>query len=460
MEFTRAAFEALKSEGVSRAWDGIGGSHTLVTYPPLDALEPISSAPVLSNLAGVRSVNLYVHLPFCEMSCAFCPYETQVMSGPHSNVDSYLDALAREMDLAAPGLRDARVQSLYVGGGTATVLSEAQLRRVVEELRKRFAFSPDALICVETSPNALIQEPQKIALLKQLGVKRVSVGVQTFSEMALQREGRTHGPGETLRMLDTLIRDVETVNIDLMQDMAGQTDEDLEDDIEQIAELKPAQVTWYIERLRKWQGEFPDAYHSVSRRLWLRDRMMSLGYHPRPGGRFVLAGRHDDAFKSIRCGLSSHLVGFGSSAYSHVPGYFYRNTVDTASYMNTVFQGNIPIETGARLRKVDVVAGGLVSGIRWGVELPPPDSELSEYLATTNLRLEVLMRHDMVRYDPSTKQYGITLDGPGWAYEEEICSLFVPQDIVDQIRSKKRPWWFAVTAMWVAHSVEALSLLI
>ena len=70
------------------------------------------------------------------------------------------------------------------------------------------------------------------------------------------------------------------------------------------------------------------------------------------------------------------------------------------------------------------------------------------------------MRHDLVRYDPSTKQYGITLDGPGWAYEEEICSLFVPQDIVDQIRSRKRPWWFAVTAMWVAHSVEALSLLI
>ena len=101
MEFTRTAFEALKSEGVTRAWEGIGGSHTLVTYPPLDALEPIPSAPVLSNMAGVRSVNLYVHLPFCEMSCAFCPYETQVMSGPHSNVDSYLDALAREMDLSS-----------------------------------------------------------------------------------------------------------------------------------------------------------------------------------------------------------------------------------------------------------------------------------------------------------------------------------------------------------------------
>src|SRR2546426_198825 len=124
MEFSRAAFDALKSEGMTRAWDGIGGSHTLVTYPPLDALRPLSPLPVVPQLSGIRNVNLYVHVPFCEMSCAFCPYETQVLSDSDGSVGNYLRALTKEMDLIVNSLQQAEVQSLYIGGGTATVLSE------------------------------------------------------------------------------------------------------------------------------------------------------------------------------------------------------------------------------------------------------------------------------------------------------------------------------------------------
>ncbi len=454
---------------MTRAWDGLGGSHTLVTYPPLDALRALRAESMLPALSGIRSVNLYVHVPFCEMSCAFCPYETSVISGSNGTVDTYLQALRREMDLVGEKLRDAKVRSLYIGGGTATVLPERQLESLLTDLRRRFAFAPDALVCVETSPNALIQDPAKIALLKQLGVRRISVGVQTFSETSLRREGRTHGEDETLAVLETLIREIDLVNIDLMQDMPGQTDEDLENDVDHVARLRPAQVTWYVERLRKWHGDFPDSYRSVVRRLRLRDRMKTLAYRPRPGGRFVLSGSDEDAFKSIRCGLDSDLVGLGPSAYGHVPGHFYRNIVDTAEYIRTVSDGNIPMASGARLRKLDILAGRLASGVRWGVGLKQSDPDLNGYISETKRRLEILMQHDLVRFDPVTEQYGITLDGPGWAYEEEICSLFVPQDVIDQICGKGLSWWFKSTSkmrlqstlavLWFAQSVDALSML-
>ncbi|HYR86124.1 MAG TPA: radical SAM protein [Terriglobia bacterium] len=441
--FSRAAFDALTSDGITRAWTGLGGSHTFVTYPPLDALRSVSPDSVLANMVDIPLVGLYVHLPFCEMTCPFCPYETHVISDSTSSLDIYLRALTDEMKMIGKNLRNAEVQSLYIGGGTATVLSEIQLETLFAHLRDHFAFSADALICVETSPNALIRNPEKIGLLKHLGAKRVSVGVQTFSERALRSEGRTHSPDETLEILQTLLHEIDVVNIDLMQDMPGQTDEDLDNDIDRIATLRPAQVTWYVERLRQRNGRFPDSYCSVNRRLRLRDRMKELSYRPRPGGRFVRSGCGDDAFKHIRCGLNSHLVGLGASAYGHVPGCFYRNTVDTSAYINTALGGNVPIATGAQLRKLDTFAAALTSGIRWGAGLAQSDPDLERYVCEAKRRLETLIRHQLVCFDPTMEKYQITLDGPGWAYEEEICSLFVPEDVVDQIRAKNLAWWFS-----------------
>jgi coproporphyrinogen III oxidase-like Fe-S oxidoreductase len=270
--------------------------------------------------------------------------------------------------------------------------------------------------------------------------------------------------------LESLTREIEVVNIDLMQDMAGQTDNDLACDLDQIARLRPSQVTWYVERLRKSHGRFPDAYSSVVRRLWIRDQMKTLYYRPRPGGRFALSGSNDDAFKNVRCGLGSHLVGLGPSAYSHVPGYFYRNAVDTTNYTGMVLDGRSPIATGAPLRKLDILAGAVASGIRWGTRLSASDPELDGYIGDAKHRLEILLRHDLVHFDPATEQYQITLDGPGWAYEEEICSLFVPEDVVDQIREKNLPWWLPSTSklninstlaiLWFAQTVDALSVLL
>jgi oxygen-independent coproporphyrinogen-3 oxidase len=324
---------------------------------------------VRDALGTVSEFNLYLHLPFCEMSCPFCPYETHVVSGADSRVDLYLRALAQEMDMLAPGLRNAKVQTLYLGGGTATVLSGVQFEGLFGEIRKHFALDSESVICVETSPNALIQDAGKIDMLKKLSVKRISVGVQTLSEAPVRSEGRTHDPGETVEILKRLIGKFDVVNVDLMQDMPGQTDADLQNDIDQIAQLGPSQVTWYVERLRRSHGRFPDAYQSVQRRLWIRDRMKEISYRPSPGGRFVRSANETDAFKKIRCGLDSHLVGLGASAYGHVPGYFYRNVLDTAAYTDMVLAGHMPAASGFHLRKIDVLAGALATGIRWGAAL-------------------------------------------------------------------------------------------
>jgi len=443
MEFSRAEFEALESVGVTRAWNGLGGSHTFVTYPPLDALRSLSPEPVLSRLIDVRDFSLYVHIPYCEMTCPFCPYERTAIS-ESAAADTYLRALFMEMKAISGKLQKGVVQSLYVGGGTATILHEAQLKSLMGSLKDHFQFSTDCVICIETSPNALVENSAKAGLLKELGVNRVSVGVQTLSETALRSEGRTHTPDETMRMLSELIREIHTVNVDLMQDMPGQTDDDMENDLALIASLRPTQITSYVERLRKWHGEYPDSYRSVVRRLSLRDTLLELSYQPRPGGRFTRNGGAEDPFKNVRCGVTSNLIGLGASSYGHVSGVFYRNIVDTGAYINLIHAGQSPIATGLPMSDVDVMAGSLASGIRWGVRLPQSYLGRDEYLDDAKRKLDVLIEHKLVRFDGDRELYEITLDGFGWAYEEEICSLFVPQNIVDGIRAKNLPWWSSV----------------
>src|SRR6476619_4379443 len=136
--FPRSAFDSLSAEGITRAWDGLGGSHTFVTYPPLDALQSLPSSPILDQFTNVRDFSLYVHLPFCEMSCPFCPYERNVIANGENTVDEYLAALNVEMRSLGARLREANVQSLYLGGGTATVLTDAQLTLLLQSLRAEF----------------------------------------------------------------------------------------------------------------------------------------------------------------------------------------------------------------------------------------------------------------------------------------------------------------------------------
>lgn len=116
--------------------------------------------------------------------------------------------------------------------------------------------------------------------------------------------------------------------------------------------------------------------------------------------------------------------------------------MNTAEYINAALNRNVPIAAGRALRKLDVLAAGLASGIRWGVGLSKTAPGLDTYLKEAKRRLDILIRHGLVQFDAATQEYRITVDGLGWAYEEEICSLFVPDDIVDQIRARNLPWWF------------------
>jgi oxygen-independent coproporphyrinogen III oxidase len=159
---------------------------------------------------------VYLHVPFCTRKCSYCAFYSE--PGLRS-VDRYLDALIRELDHAGAAIVQPR--TLFVGGGTPSVLSLRQWERLVEALHRSWS-RPPAEWTVECNPATLSLD--KARLLRQAGVNRISLGVQSLDEAILQRLGRVHDRTEVIRSFDILRRaGFDNVNLDLMFAVPGQT---------------------------------------------------------------------------------------------------------------------------------------------------------------------------------------------------------------------------------------------
>lgn len=431
--------------GLRRMRTGLGGSHTVVTYPPLDALPPLSGEEVLKHVAPCPSLNLYLHIAFCEYICPFCHYDTEFarLGSPETeNMRNYVKALTTELHFWQTQLEGSALRSLYVGGGTPTALPEELLLGLLAEIR-RFMVTPEAVLCIETSPLTTVNSEgfHKLKALVEQGMNRFSIGIQTFDEQLLRRT-RGYGQAEALQAMEIMTSLADNINVDLIQDLPGQTDDSLLMDLELIEKFRPAQVTWYVLRIQQEASWYPrfnrrslvlaESRESIRRRLLVSRGLVRLGYLPQPGGRFVLAARYHDSFKDVRAGLDSTLLGLGVSAYSHGWDYIFRNTYSRGKrhglrdYVQRIAERGYAIETGMEVDEVERTAGLIVSGIRYGVRLPEPTEKTAPYLTSSKVRLEDLMRAGMVKVD-SEGTYSLTEWGN--LIEEEICSMFYSAEI-------------------------------
>lgn len=433
----------IQSGAVKRIRSGLGGSHTVVTYPPLDSLEETDPGQILEHVEAVRNLSLYMHVAFCEFLCPFCHYETEftkIGAEETPRMRAYMDALESELAHWKRVIGGSELGSVYIGGGTPTAVSEERLLKLLSTAGISPASGDNGCtVCVETSPLTTIagDGKSKLRALKSAGVNRLSIGVQTFDSQLLRRT-RGYTEAEAVRALEIACDVFDYVNVDMIQDLPDQTVEHILDDFRQIEQFRPAQVTWYILRLKpesSWYNryyrhslEFPDTPESARRTLLIREGMRRLGYVSQPGGRFIREEKFRDRFKSIRAGLETTLLGLGASAYSHGWGYLFRNAYSRGQDINGIreyidlvnAQGHAIVAARA-LEDVELTAGKLVSGIRSGVHLPHPTPMTAAYLTEAAGTLDELCEMGLVMFDSAQ---GFELTTMGSLFEEEVCALF------------------------------------
>ena len=195
-ELEHLCVEAIHEIGISKTHSDLLGSHTVVTYPPLDSLQKIDANTLLERIRFQPKVDVYMHIPFCEYPCKFCPYTTLDMHGRDAGkIPTYLEAMKIEITTWNQKLREQNttVKSLYLGGGTPFALSVKQLEEILAFVRTTMPFAENPEICIETSPLATLQEDAqtKLEILKKYGITRMSIGIQSFDFESLRDMART-----------------------------------------------------------------------------------------------------------------------------------------------------------------------------------------------------------------------------------------------------------------------------
>jgi oxygen-independent coproporphyrinogen-3 oxidase len=464
-EVSAAAAASAATVGIWRARSGLGGSHTVVTYPPLNALEPMEGEEPF-QIDAKSPVHLYFHVAFCEFICAFCHYQ-RTFTDPRRQapaVEPYVEALGREIDRRRDALADAPIQSVYLGGGTPTALDYPTLERLLSHIR-RLVDLRETHFSFETSPKTVV-EPDgaaKLALLVSSGARRVSMGVQTFDETIL-RQQRGHGRAELDAAIEAVLELGITVNLDLIQDLPLQGAEHIEEDLANIAKIRPAQVTWYTLRAQKGStigklegsgtareaalfSSIADGKASVSRRLRIISAMRELGYRPRPGGRFLRDADREDIFKSVRNGLAANLLGFGISSYSHGWGYFFRNLADRrvshviSEYISRMRAGRSPVGSLMKLSSLERAASEMVQAARTFIPF-----ELLDRDDATGWAWRTAAERCVEAGLLGREAHGLRLTELGLAVEEEVSSLFYSAPVREKLASHGEYWagpeWF------------------
>jgi oxygen-independent coproporphyrinogen-3 oxidase len=333
-----------------------------------------------STTSPSSTVHLYLHIPFCHHLCPYCGFYKHT-PGKLANRD-FVDAVLAEAERR--GASSLAPETVYLGGGTPSLLSPTLLERLLRGLADRFDFSQVAEYTMEANPATY--DLEKARLMRELGVDRISLGVQSFQGSVLQTLGRDHTPDEAIAAFETL-RDAgfENLSLDLMFSIPGQDLALWHADLDQALALAPEHFSAYnltyeedTEFLTKHQQGELDSDEDRDATLFHAaiDRLEGAGYahyevsnYARPG----FESRHNRAYWA-----GADYLGLGPGAVSTMNGERWKTLPDTAAYVRAVKAG---IDTRVEIeilttedRRLEAVAMRLRT--REGVPLdllPTPD---------------------------------------------------------------------------------------
>jgi len=302
-------------------------------------------------------IGLYIHIPFCKIPCPFCAYIRCPFNPKLER--PYVEAVKQEIDLYRKVLGDVKINSIYVGGGTPTIMPEG-VADILKHVRNAFDVSSD--IGVESNPDDLNEKT--LALLLDAGVSKLSMGVQSFSDEILKGIGRrSHDAKQALDAIELVMNNggFDTFSIDLMFSLPTQSLGDLKRDLDIAVEKGVPQVATYPLLL------FPycKMYHDVKEnKIELPDKKIEKKMHEVIVNSFVDAGYEPCSVWSFtKIGVDKYgsverdeYIGVGAGAMSSVGEYFYANTASVEEYIQALGNGSLPITTGARLSLEGIAA--------------------------------------------------------------------------------------------------------
>ncbi|MBC2325236.1 radical SAM family heme chaperone HemW [Listeria booriae] len=290
---------------------------------------------------------VYIHIPFCEHICYYCDFNKVFLEG--QPVDEYVDLLIKEMEMVTERHTMSPVETVFVGGGTPTTLNEAQLAKLCSAISRLFPMTENAEFSFEANPGDL--SISKLQVMKNHGVNRLSMGVQSFNNELLKKIGRIHTVDDVYQSVNNAKQvGFENVSIDLIFSLPGQTEADFEDTLTKALDLdlphysaysliiEPKTIFYNLMQKGKLILPGEDAEANMYEKL-----MSTMEKHGRKQyeiSNFAKPGyesRHNIVYWS-----NEHYFGFGAGAHGYIGETRYANYGPLKKYMQPLQNGDLP----------------------------------------------------------------------------------------------------------------------
>lgn len=337
------------------------GSYFVSNYPPFSVWTPEHVPAALDRLdtppTGDASVplGLYLHIPFCRKRCKFCYFRVYTDKNAR-DVDVYLDALTHEVALYAQrkSLQNRSFDFVYFGGGTPSFLSNDQLRRLVDGIAEHWRWDDAREVTFECEPGTL--KKSKLQTIRDIGVTRLSLGIEHFDDHVLEINGRAHKSPEVFCAYDWA-REVgfDQINVDLIAGMIGDTQGKWDETVDKALALRPDSVTIYqmeiphntvVARESSETGQPMAVAGWATKRAWVDEafnRFEKEGY--------VVSSAYTMVLPSDRSGFvyrdaiwhGADMIGTGVASFSHLAGMHFQNEDRWENYIERLGVDELPL---------------------------------------------------------------------------------------------------------------------
>jgi oxygen-independent coproporphyrinogen-3 oxidase len=339
------------------------GNYFVANYPPFSTWNAANLPAAVAALdAPPRSdtpLGLYLHIPFCRKRCKFCYFRVYTDKNAR-DVEVYLDALLKELELyrGKRAIENRQLHYVYFGGGTPSYLSATQLGGLFERVQALFPWHDAAEVTFECEPGTLQQH--KLETLRTLGITRLSLGVENFSDKILESNGRAHLSAEIFRAYQWA-RDLKfpQINIDLIAGMVGETWDNWRDCVKKTIDLAPESVTVYQMEL-PFNTVFSKELHLVdqhvvdpaevadwpTKRAWVDyafSEMAKAGYSVSSAYTMVRDPAKTKFVYRDALWHGADMLGTGVASFGHISGVHVQNVDRWEDYVAKLQQGELPL---------------------------------------------------------------------------------------------------------------------
>ena len=313
--------------------------------------------------------SLYIHIPFCIKKCLYCDFLSVTYN--EALARAYTDALCKELVLKKDVAGE--LKTIYIGGGTPTILPDECFRQLFTCLQNNYSLSPSPKITVEANPGTV--DESKIKMLLSLGVNRISIGVQSFNDDELKTLGRIHTSNEALKAIEAIKNSgINNFSIDLIYGIPGQTMKTWEETLSKTAaftispahissyELTPEKDTPLYGLIESGKIKIPDEELVLEMYGSAIDYLRNKGYEHYEISNFALPRFR--CLHNLNYWDRGEYIGAGAGAHSFIRSFRSKNTDDIRRYIKDLNKGIIPEAESTEIKRDDAIKEFIFLGLR------------------------------------------------------------------------------------------------